>query len=91
MKEMLMLLAATISKDECINQLEEAIDAYKEANLLNSQKALEEADKKLFVATNLFIMNLMTKGDIKEAMGHIKNMDKMDKAMKFFDVDRNKN
>ena len=91
MKEMLMLLAATISKDECINQLQEALDAYKEAKLLNNEEDLEEADKKLFVATNLFIMNNITKGDLKEAMGHIKNMDKMDKAMRFFDVDKNKN
>lgn len=89
MKEMLMLLAATISKDECINQLQEALDLYKEAKLLNNEEDIEEANKKIFVATNLFIMNMMTNGDIKEALGHIKNMDKMDKAMRFFDTDKN--
>ena len=89
MKEMLMLLAATISKDECIAQLQEALDLYKEAKLLNNEEAIEEADKKIFVATNLFIMNMMTKGDVKEALSHIKSMDKMDKAMRFFDTDKN--
>ena len=44
MKEMLMLLAATISKDECINQLQEALDAYKEAKLLNNEEDLEDYD-----------------------------------------------
>lgn len=89
MKEMLMLLAATISKEEVINKLEEALEQYKEAKLLNNEEKLKQADQELFVATNLFIMQFITKGDVKVAMKHIQEMDKMDRAKKFFDTPQN--
>lgn len=89
MKEMLMLLAATISKEEVINKLREALDQYDEAQLLQNEEQIKQADQELFVATNLFIMNYVTKGDIKEAVKNIRHMDEIEKAHNFFKTPKN--
>ena len=89
MKEMLMLLAATISKEEVINKLKDAVAQYDEAQLLQNEEQIKQADQELFVATNLFIMNYVTKGDIKEAVKSIKQMDDIERAHKFFQTPKN--
>lgn len=86
---MLMLIAATITKEEVIMKLEEAVNQYNEVTLLNNEEKLKQADQELFVATNLFIMQYITKGDVKVAMQHIKAMDEIDRAKKFFETPKN--
>jgi hypothetical protein len=89
MKEMLMLLAAGMSKESVIEKLNESMDQYNEAKLLGNESAIEEAEKEIFVATNLFIMNYVTKGDIMNAIQSIKQMDEIERAHKFFQTPKN--
>jgi hypothetical protein len=89
MKEMLMLLAASMSKEDVIERLNDAMVQYNEAKLLNNEDSIEQAEKDIFVATNLFIMNYVTKGDIKNAISNIKQMDEIERAHKFFQTPNN--
>jgi hypothetical protein len=89
MKEMLMLLAASMSKESVIEKLSESLSQYNEAKLIGNQESIEEAEKEIFVATNLFIMNYINKGDIKNAINSIKQMDEIERAHKFFQTPKN--
>ena len=89
MKEMLMLIAASMSKESIMERLYEAVDDYKEAKLLDNEEKIEQADKDLFVAINLYLMHFTTKGDIKQAMEHIKTMGEIEKAHNFFKTEKN--
>jgi len=89
MKEMLMLVAASMSKESVIERLNETMAQYNEAKLLGNEEAIEEAEKEIFVATNLFIMNYVSKGDIKNAINNIKQMDEIERAHKFFQTPKN--
>lgn len=86
---MLMLLASAMSKEEIIDRLTESCAQYNEAILINNKENIEHAEKELFVASNLFIMNYVTKGDIKNAINSIKQMDEIEKAHKFFQTPKN--
>lgn len=89
MKEMLMLLAASMSKHEIIQRLTESCEQYDEAQLLGNAENVKTAENELFVNCNLFIMNYVNKGDIKEAIKSIKTMDEIEKAHKFFQTPKN--
>jgi hypothetical protein len=89
MKEMLMLLAATMSKEETIERLTESLDEYKEAVMLQNEKSIEQAEQHLFLSTNLFMMHVISKGDIKNAISHIDEMKNIEKAHNFFKTDKN--
>jgi hypothetical protein len=89
MKEMMMLVAASMSKESVIERLSETMAQYNEAKLLGNEKAIEEAETEIFVATNLFIMNYVSKGDIKNAINNIKQMDEIERAHKFFQTPKN--
>ena len=82
-KEMFIVLAKTMSEDKIIEKMEEAINEYKEAKLINQNinKALET----LKIATHLFIMNSLD----KDPMEIIKEMNKVDQRVKFFDTEKN--
>lgn len=89
MKEMLMLLAASMSKESVIEKLNESMSQYNEAKLIGNKEKIEEAEKEIFVSTNLFIMNYVSKGDIKTAMKNIKEMEEIERAHKFFQTPKN--
>lgn len=89
MKEMLMLLAATMSKEDIIERLTESCAQYNEAKLLNNEKNVKEAEKELFVTTNLFIMNFVTKGNLDNAINTIKEMGEVERAHNFFKTPKN--
>ena len=82
-KEMFIVLAKTMSEDKIIEKMEEAINQYKEAKLINqnTNKAMET----LKIATHLFIMNSLD----KDPMEIIKEMDEVSKRVKFFDTEKN--
>ena len=91
MKEMLMLLAATMDKHDIIQRLKDSCEQYEEAQLLGNADDIKSAENEIFVNTNLFIMNFVNKGDIKEAIKSIKTMDEIERAHKFFKTDDKKN
>jgi len=91
MKEMLMLLAATMSRHDIVERLTESCEQYNEACLLGNADDIKSAENEIFVNTNLFIMNYVNKGDIKEAIKSIKTMDEIERAHKFFQTDDKKN
>ena len=58
-KEMFVVLAKTMSEDKIIEKMEEAINEYKEAKLINQN--INKAMETLKIATHLFIMNSLDK------------------------------
>lgn len=82
-KELFIMLAKSMSTDEVIEKLEDTINEYKEAKMLNTDVKL--ALENLHIATHLFIMNSMEKSPDEI----IKEMNKVDQRVKFFDTEIN--
>lgn len=89
MKEMLMIVAASMSKESIMERLNESLSKYNEAVLLGSEESIKEANEEVFVTTNLFIMNFVSKGDIKNAIQNLKQMEEIERAHKFFQTTKN--
>ena len=86
---MLMLLAAAMSKEETIERLTESLEEYKEAILLQNEEDIERKEQHLFISANLFMMHVVSKGDMKNAINHINEMKEMDRAQNFFKTAKN--
>ena len=82
-KELFIMLAKSMSTDEVVEKLEDTINEYKEAKMLNTDVKL--ALENLHIATHLFIMNSMEKSPDEI----IKEMNKVDQRVKFFDTEVN--
>jgi hypothetical protein len=82
-KELFVKLAKSMSTDDVIEKMEETINKYKEAKMLNND--VDEALEGLHIATHLFIMNSMEKSPDEI----IKEMNKVDQRVKFFDTEKN--
>ena len=89
MKEILMLLAAAMSKEDTVQKLTESLEEYKEAVMLNNKENIEKADQQLFISANLFMMHTINKGDIGNAVNHINEMKDIEKAHNFFKTPSN--
>jgi len=89
MKEMLMIVAASMSKESIMERLNESLSKYNEAVLLGNEESIKEANEEVFVTTNLFIMNFVSKGDIKNAIKNLKQMEEIERAHKFFQTPKN--
>ena len=85
MKEIFVMLAKLMSREDCIKRLQSAIDEYNEAKLL--QKDLKEAEEHIMLSCHLLLLNSL-KGD---AMDVINDMDMVSKSVDFFKTDKNKN
>lgn len=83
MKELFVMLAKAMSKDQVIEKIETAIADYKEAVLLN--ESTERSLHNLDVSVHLYIMN----GLDKNPEEIIKDMDKVNRRVKFFDTEIN--
>jgi hypothetical protein len=82
-KEMFVMLAKAMSKEEVIEKLEKAIADYREAKLLNS--GIESAEENIHLTAHLFIMNSLN----KNPMEIIGEMNKVNQRVKFFDTEKN--
>jgi len=89
--ELLVLLASTMTKDQIIDRIEEAISEYKQAELIGDEKEIHIKAHHLAMSCNLFLMNMVTDGDMKKAMGTIQKIHKMRDRDKIFDIDNKKN
>lgn len=87
-QELLVLLASSMTKEQLVDRLDESLNEYKEAQLLNSD---DQNEKLNFLAFNctLLLANLMTKGDMKNAMSTIADMQKMQDREKLFKPNSN--
>lgn len=86
-QELLVLLASSMTKEQLIERLDESLNEYKEARLLGN----DESEKLNFLAFNctLLLANLMTKGDMKNAMSTIVDMQKIKDREKLFNPNSN--
>lgn len=82
-KELFVMLAKSMSIDDVIEKMEETINQYKEAKMLNNNT--EAALESLHIATHLFIMNSIEKSPDEI----IKEMNKVDQRVKFFETEKN--
>jgi hypothetical protein len=78
MKELFVMLAKTMSKQSCFEQVEESVKEYREALLLGSD--MKAAEHSLNMAMHLYILN-QTEGSAQDV---IKDMDEVDRSVNFF-------
>lgn len=89
--ELLVILASTMTKDQVIERLEQALSEYKEAELIGNEEEIEAKNHHLLLSCHLFILHTITGGDMSKAMSTIKQMDKMRQRDKIFSVDDKQN
>lgn len=88
MKEMLVIMATSLSTEQVIELMEEAIAEYKEAVLL--QKDMEHAKHNMIVKTHLLTLHFMNLGrGMDGAIETIKKMEDLEKANNFFKTVKN--
>lgn len=83
MKEIFVMLAKMMSKEDCIKRLAEAISEYNEAKMLG--KELKQKESNILLSCHLLLLNGL-EGD---AMDVLKDMEMVDKSVKFFQTDKN--
>jgi len=83
MKEMFVTLAKLMTKDQCIQKIQDALEEYKEAKLIG--KDLEEAEHTIIMGCHLFLLNQM-KGDAKDI---VDDMEMVNKSVNFFKTGKN--
>lgn len=83
MKEVFVMIAKMMSKEDCIKRLEMSLDEYKEAKMLG--KNLDQEEQHIIMSCHLLLLNGL-KGD---AMDVIKDMEMVDKSVSFFKTDKN--
>jgi hypothetical protein len=89
--ELMVLLASAMEKDQIIDRIEQAISNYREAKLLADEKQIEIEAHHIALACNLFMMNIVTDGNINGAMDVIKKVKTMRDREKIFDVSDKQN
>ena len=83
MKEIFVMLAKLMTKEQCIERLEESIDQYKEAKLLNND--VDQAENNLFMSCHLLVLNNLN-GNANDI---IKDMDEVKRSVEFFRTEKN--
>jgi hypothetical protein len=78
MKEIFIMLAKMMDKQQCINKIQESLDEYKEGMLLGSN--MEALEQSLTMSCHLYLLN-QTEGSAESL---IKEMDQVDKSVNFF-------
>jgi hypothetical protein len=88
--EMLVMLASLMTKDQIIDKIEESISEYKEATLIGNEEEINIKAHHLAMSCNLFMMNMVTDGNMEGAMETIKKIMRLRDREKIFDVNGNK-
>ena len=83
MKEVFVMLAKAMSKEQCIQRLAESISEYNEAKMIG--KDLKQEESSILLSCHLLLLN----GVEGDAMDVINQMDKVTKSVKFFETDKN--
>ena len=83
MKEVFVMLAKLMSKQDCIKKLEQSIAEYNEAKLLG--KDLEQEEHCIIMSCHLILLNNL-KGDAKDVL---EDMAIVDKSVNFFKTEKN--
>ena len=83
MKELFVMLAKLITKEQCIERLYQDILAYKEAKLLG--KDTENEERSVSFTCHLLLINDI-EGDPKEI---IEDMDRVNRSVNFFKTEKN--
>ena len=83
MKEVFVMLAKIMSKQDCIKRLEQSIAEYNEAKLLG--KDLEQEEHGIIMSCHLILLNNL-KGDAKDVL---QDMEMVDKSVNFFKTEKN--
>jgi hypothetical protein len=84
-KQLLVMLAKLMSKEQCIERLQESINEYKEALLSGSDKEVEKTQDHIMMSCHLLILNNM---DMK-AEDIIQDMKDVEQRVNFFKTDKN--
>jgi hypothetical protein len=86
MKELLIIVAKSMSFDQIVEKLQESIDNYKEAKLLGKEgEEMETAIRHMDMTCHMMLINRSK----DEPLDMIKKMDQMEKREKLFETGAN--
>lgn len=88
-KELLVLLAASMSKEDIIERIEEALAKFKESELLGNDSTRDY--KEILCMCHMAILNHESDGNIQGAMKILSQMDNLEKREKLFNVNNKQN
>ena len=83
------MLATAADTETIVKGLTQGCEHYNEAQLLGNEMGMKEAIEELKLHTHLFIMHSMTDGKIATAMEVLEDMEKLTKAKRFFETEKN--
>ena len=84
MKELIVLLAKAMTKEQIVDRMQQSIDQYKEAKLLGKED-LKKEEEDLLMSCHICILNNID----KDPMEIINEMEKVNKRVQFFESDKN--
>ena len=84
MKEVFVMLSKLMSKQQCIEKIEQSIAEYNEAKMLGKDLEQEEHNV-ITMACHLLLLNGL-KGDAKDVL---QDMEMVDKSVNFFKTEKN--
>lgn len=82
MKELMVMMATMMPEEKLLNDLRDAINDYL---ILPTNEKIDE----ISTFCTMVIIRHATKGDADTAMNMIRDMDKMEKSAKIFDIKEN--
>ena len=85
LKEIFVMLAKLMSREQCIERLQQAIEEYKQALLTGDDETLLRAETNIELSCHLFLMN----GVEGKASDIIQQMDEVKRSVDFFKTDKN--
>ena len=84
----MVVLASLMSTENCIDRLQEAIDSYKEEELINGD--VEKKLQELLLSCHLMTLHVINKEKgVSGAVDTLKQLKEVEKAHKFFKTERN--
>lgn len=87
----MVLLASTMTHEQIMERIEEAISEYRETMLLGKEEDIDLKKHHLALACSLFMMNVMTNGSMEGAVETIKKIKSNRETNEIFNLEKSKN
>lgn len=85
LKDIFVMLAKLMSREQCIERLQQALEEYKEALLTGDDETLKGSEANIELSCHLFLLN----GVDGKASEIINQMDEVKRSVDFFKTDKN--
>lgn len=85
LRDMFVMLAKLMSKEQCFERLQKTLDKYKEAILLSNDEEIKHAESEIIMSCHLLMLNTAE----GKATDILKQMDEVKRSVDFFKTEKN--